>query len=323
MDEHVIILIWVDDLIIAANNVRSVNEIKSALNNNFKMTDLGQLSWFLGISFEIENDCIKMHQTKTVERILERFQMTECNPKTVPCNVFVNKEIDCDSKELSNPTLFREILGSLIYLMSCTRPDLGYIVSKLSQYMQKPTHAHLNLCKFVLKYLKGSKDYCLKFRKSYDEMNLIGHCDSDWGGTEDRRSVSGYCFLLNSDGPLISWKSKKQPTVALSSCEAEYCSITFCVQEAKFLSYLMSDMMCTKILPVNVHVDNQGAIMLAKNPVQHQRSKHIDIKYHFIRSEVESGSIVLNYIPTDQDIADLFTKPVSKIKFRKFDVIHG
>lgn len=155
--------------------------------------------------------------------------------------------------------------------MTGTRPDLCYVVTKLSQNMAKPTESDLNLAKYVLRYLKGTREQCL--RKSETPLKLTGFCDSDWGASvKDRRSITGYNFQLSEKGPLISWKSRKQPTVALSTCEAEYISLASAVQE--FLKQLCKDMNIV-IDVVLIHVDNQGTINLAKNPVNYQKSKHI------------------------------------------------
>ena len=249
--------------------------------------------------------------------------MTESNPKAIPCDLSVNKFNLSDSTELEDPRLYRKMVGSLIYIMIGTRPDLSYAVTKLSQSMSKPTKAHLSLAKHVLKYIKGTLNYCLTFKKSDVPLKLIGYCDSDWGTSEDRRSITGYGFQLSEQGPLISWKSKKQKVVALSTCEAEYMAMTCAVQEANFLRQLYSDVTNSEKESVILHVDNKGAIELAKNPVYHQRSKHIDIRYHFIREQVERNIVDLIYVPSDENIADIFTKPASKQKLTKFSFIRG
>ncbi|XP_066954374.1 uncharacterized protein [Macrobrachium rosenbergii] len=225
--------------------------------------------------------------------------MNECNPKAIPCDLSVNKLISSDSKELANPKLYREIVGSLIYIMTGTRPDLSYVVTKLSQYMSNPTVAHLSLARHVLKYLNGTLHYCLTFKKSDDPLCLVGYCDSDWGASEERRSNTGYCFKLYEGGPLISWKTKKQKVVSLSTYEAEYVVITNAMQEGNFFRQLYADMINCNGETIILNVDNKVAIALAKNPVHHQRSKHIDIKNHFLRSQIESKIVDLVYVPSN------------------------
>ena len=171
--------------------------------------------------------------------------------------------------------------------------------------------------------MKGTKSLGLNFIKSDSNLEVYGYCDSDWGGSLDRRSISGYCFMLQKNGPLVSWKSCKQNIVALSSCEAEYVALTSAFKEARFLRQLFSDINGREIQSVKLFGDNQGAIALAKNPVHHQRSKHIDIRYHFIRFDVEEGIVNLEYVPSDKNYADLFTKPLSSIKFIDFALIRG
>ena len=211
-------------------------------------------------------------------------------------------------------------MGSLIYVMTGTRPDLCYIVTRLAQHMSKPTQANLNAAKYALGYLKGTSEQGLRFRKSESPLTLIGYSDSDWGGsTSDRKSISGYSFKLSECGPLVSWKSRKQQTVTLSTCEAECIALAETVQEGKFLRQLCIDLRILQVSnSVSIHADNQGAIKLAKNPVSHQRSKHIDIKYHFIRSELQLGTISARYIASEENLADILTKPVSINKLKKF-----
>ena len=194
-------------------------------------------------------------------------------------------------------------------------------MTRLSQYLSKPQNVHLNLAKFVLKYIKGTLNYKLTFRKSAKGLSLTAYRDSDWGSSDDRRSISGYCFFLHNDGPLISWWSKKQGIVALSSCEAEYIALAMTVQEAKFLRQLLADMTGDKPKNVNVLADNTGAIELSRNPVYHQRSKHIAIRYHFLRSEVQSQNITVSYVPSEQNYTDMFTKPLSKQRLASFESI--
>ena len=260
---RVIIITWADDLIIATNNETILNDCKDKFQCKFQMKDIGQLKHFLGINFNFTGDCITMDQRTCQENILDKFKMSDCIPKPVPCDININNVSQCDS-DMVDPKLYREMVGKLIYLMTNTRPDITFAVTKLSQYSTRPTRAHLNLVKNVLRYLKSTLDYKLTFKKSTDGLKLVGFSDSDWGSSDDRKSISGYCFFLNSDGPSISWKSKKQPIVTLSSCEAEYVALTQALQEAKFLQQLFSDMYQSNKECVTIFADNRGAIDLSK-----------------------------------------------------------
>ena len=322
-NDILIVLIWVDDIIMISSNESKLNDLKKSFKSEFKMTDLGLLTWFIGMQFIRSESSIEINQTLYVEKILKRFEMSDCHPCKIPIDPsFVNlSTVDSPELSIEETKLYREIVGSLIYVMTGTRPDLSFVVSKLAQYMSKPLQVHLNAARHVLKYLKGTSHFCLKFSK-VDSINLIGFCDSDWGASEDRKSYSGFCFMLNSSGPLISWKTRKQQTVALSSCEAEYMSITDAIQHGLFLKQLLYDLLNVE-LSINLGVDNQGAINLAKNPVNHQRSKHIDIKFHFIRDEIQKGIVTLFYVHTNDNISDMFTKPITQRKIKQFDVIWG
>jgi hypothetical protein len=246
--------------------------------------------------------------------------MTNCKPKNTPSE----QKLEGNTETYENQREYRMAIGSLIYAMTCTRPDISWVVTKLSQYLSNPLKYHWVGVKHVFRYIKGTLDYKLCFRKS-DEINLYGYSDADWAvSMEDRRSVTGYCFSLTKSGPLISWKSRKQPTVALSTCEAEYMALAACVQECLFLLQLLNDFMCTQTMPITIYEDNQGTIELSKNPIQHQRSKHIDVRFHFIRDEIMKNKVKIEYCPTMEMLADLLTKPITKAKLEKFhDVIFG
>ena len=161
----------------------------------------------------------------------------------------------------------------------------------------------------MFRYLKGTLDYKLCFQKYDDCLTLTGFSDADGGGSEGRKNTSGYCFLLNKSGSAISWKSRKQPAVALSICEAECIATSVAIQEAKFLTQLLNEIDVEKVEPVTLFVDNQSTIAMANHPIRKQRTKHIHIKYHFIRSEIKNDSTAVNYVPSEENMADVFTKP--------------
>ena len=197
--------------------------------------------------------------------------------------------------------------------MTATRPDLSYIVTKLSQNMSNPSMQDLSVAKGVLRYLQGTLDYSLVFKKAKENVKLQGYCDSDWASSySDHKSISGYVYKLNKDSCFVSWKCKKQNVVALSSCEAEYIALSACVQESLYLRKLLTFMYDADVESnVMIGVDNQGTIQLAKNLVHQQRSKHIDVRYHFLRDAVSDGIVMLYYVPTNENVADVLTKPVS------------
>ncbi len=307
--ERVTVIIWVDDLIIAASDNDLLNNVKKMMTSRFKMKDLGKLKHFLGIDFNQNEGVVKMNQKRYILRILERFSMSDCKPRSTPCEQKLDYNSDSDPVD---PKRYREAVGSLIYLMTCTRPDLSWIVSKLSQYLSDPYEQHWSTVKHVMRYLKGTIDLELCYKKSDEKLKLVAYSDADWASDlNDRRSTTGYCFSLTQDGPLISWKSKKQSTVALSTCEAEYKSM-YLVQ---LLNSMDNDCL---YIPVQIFEDNQGAIALSKNPVCRQRCKHVDVRYHFIRSALSNGKVTVEYCPTEEMVADVMTKPVTKFKLEKF-----
>ena len=205
---------------------------------------------------------------------------------------------------------YSSAVGSLMYAMTATRPDIAFAVSALSAFMANPGEKHWIALKRVLRYLQGTRHYTLVLGGS--QVELRGWCDADWGTDKDtRRSVTGYIFKVGNG--VISWQSKRQPTVATSSTEAEYMSVSYAAREAAFLHQLLAEL-GYKQGCITLHCDNQSCIALCNNPAYHQRSKHIDVQHNFIREKVEAGDITLQYMPTEQMAADALTKPLPKGK---------
>ena len=200
-----------------------------------------------------------------------------------------------------------------MYAMLCTRPDIAYAVSQLSQFNSNPSDAHQRALIRLLQYLKSTKDFSITYGENNDsEFTLQGFSDADYGTTEDRRSVSAYLYTLY--GGAISWMAKKQPTVALSSTEAEYIALTQAVKESIWTQRILRELGRDVKNGNVIHEDNQGAIALAHNPEFHARTKHMDIQYHFIRNCVQDGTIQLRYCPTIDMVADQLTKPLGRAK---------
>ena len=320
---NIFLVHWVDDILIAAKPC-ILKSVKASLEKRFKMKDLGKVSFFLGIEFESDTKTLSICQSRYISRVLTRFRMHDCKPRSTPCEMNPNQSMNhvTDSEPLNEQDLktFRQIVGALIYIMVATRPDISFIVTRLSQFMSCAQQNHMIMARHVLRYLKGTMNDKMVFTKS-TTLNITGFCDADWANGNDRKSITGYCFRITEKGPMISWNSRKQQTVALSSCEAEYMSLCSAVQEGKYLISFLNEILDLNQISFDLSCDNQGAIALAKNPVNHKRSKHIDIKYHFVRDEIIMKRLCVKYISTEENVADILTKPVSSKRLNKFQSV--
>lgn len=222
---------------------------------------------------------------------------------------------------------YQSAVGSLMYLMLCTRPDIAYAISQLSRFAANPTEKHKTAVKHLFRYLKGTSGFGLVFDSSHRDRGLFGYTDANWARDHDRRSTGGYLFLLF--GTVLTWSSKRQATVALSSCEAEYIAETEAAKEAIWLRRLLRNFNFVGPSTVKIMGDNRGALALAKNPEFHSRTKHIEIKYHFVREKVAEGLVELEWVGTADNLADGMTKPLPTAAFQAFRkgigmrVVHG
>ena len=320
-DTIAVVAVYVDDLIVMTKTAEEMQQIKESLALHFEMKDMSDLHYCLGISIEQERQhkCPWMHQKQYIQNLLKKYGLSEAKTVSTPADISVKlKKDDGFSKEV-NPVTYQSIVGSLLYAAIATRPDISQAVGVVSKFCSKPTEAHLTAVKRILRYLKGTLNLAIKYQKSENDP-LIGYSDADWAGDlDDRHSTTGNIFLMTG-GP-ISWLSKKQAAVALalstSISEAEYVALSSVTQEAVWLrKLLISDLQVTSQESTLIMEDNQGAISIAKNPVAHSRTKHIDIRYHYIREAVQEGIMNLCYCPTEQMIADLLTKPLPREHFK-------
>ena len=314
-NEKLYVLSWVDDLVIAGSNNESIELLKKTLEGKFKMDDRGKLEWFLGMQVSQENDNVTLDQEKYIESVIEKFGMQDSNPSRTPAENNLKLVKATESETLVDERLYRSLVGSLLYIAKQTRPDIVWIVNVLSRFMDKPSNTHWLAGKRVLRYLQATKSLKLVYPRDND-FQLHGESDVDWSEDhDDRRSTTGYFFKLGFSGGAVSWQTKKkQQTVALSSCEAEYQGLAAAVEEATFLRSILCEMGYQQRQATRIGEDNQSCIKLANNPVMHKRSKHIDTKYHFIREKVEDNAVELVYTPTDQLAADLLTKALPQVK---------
>jgi hypothetical protein len=268
----------------------------------------------LGLEVSQRQDAIFLNQGKYEVEILKRFGMLDCKEMATPM-VSNLKLLQNRTSETMDVTLYRKMVGSLMYLMNM-RPDICFVVNTMSQYMEHPKQVHLVTAKHVIRYLKGTLDYGIKYVIDH-EFGLYGYSDSDWvGNILDRKSTSAYCFNIGSS--MVSWSNRKKSCVALSMVEVEYVVACATCREAVWLRKLMYGLFGLKLEATCIWCDNQSCMRFSENLVFHDRSKHIEIKYHYIRDMVHRGAVRLQYVTTEEQVADVLTKPLSRMKFEHF-----
>jgi ribonuclease HI len=309
---HLLILaVHVDDCMLTGDSAEMIAEFKEKLNNCYALTDLGPIHWLLGIKITRDRTArtISLSQTAYIDDIVKRFDLTDAKSYAtpmIPGAIYSKKDVPASPEEsvrMKN-TPYREAVGSLMYAAIATRPDIAYAVSALSQFLDNPGNAHWQAVKHVLHYLIGTKSHELTY--GGERHDLEGYTDADGAMQEHRHAVSGYAFIM--DGGAVSWSSKKQELVTLSTAEAEYVAATHAAKEAIWLCQLLSDIHPSAPTCIPLHCDNQAAIKLATDDNYHARTKHIDVRYRFIRQTVKQGAIALAYCPTEDMVADALTK---------------
>jgi hypothetical protein len=318
-------------MLIAAKDKTHIGEIKSQLKLEFDMKDMGVARKILGmeISRDRKEGKLWLSQENYVLKVLERFNMKEARPVSTPlAGHFKLSSEQCpkspEEKEEMSRVPYASAVGSLMYAMVCTRPDLAHAVSLVSRFMSDPGKQHWEAVKWILRYLRGTAKVGLLFQglEEGEPKVLQGYVDADYAGDLDqRRSITGYVFMVA--GCIISWKAELQDTVALSTTEAEYMAAVEAAKEALWLQGLV-DTFGVKQEEVKIHCDSQSAIHLAKDQRYHKRTKHIDIRYHKIREWIlEKKVIELVKISTKKNPADMMTKVIPVEKFQaSLDFIH-
>lgn len=312
-DLSIIIAIYVDDFLIFYRHINDLNQTKDFLHSVFKMKDLGEARSCLGMKIHQHNDGIDIDQSTYIEDILKRFGMQDCKPMGTPSDTsqklsanMVNEEND-----LTGKIAYREAVGSLIHLANCTRPDIAFAVNNVSRFNAKHGTEHWGAVKRIFRYLKGTINLKLRFRND-NIGQLYAFCDSDWASDPDkRRSCSG--FTVQMANAAISWHSHLQEIVALSSTEAEYIALSECVKQVLWLRKLTNELNPTHDATI-IRMDNESSIKLSKNDAFSARSKHIDVRYHHTRELIDRNVIMIEFVATAKNTADLLTKAVPKCK---------
>lgn len=323
-EEPVVIAVYVDDILIAGKTDEKIAEVKTALSNRFDVKDMGELHYFLGVKIvqDHKKGTIWMGQPLYTDTLISTFNMQDAKTCKTPANPSIKLTKASDDSTYVDMEEYQSAVGKLIYLSTRTRPDIAYAVSSVAKFTSKPTSQHWTAVKHILRYLAGTSNYGLLFTGSKSNV-CTGYSDADWGGdVNDRKSTSGYLFKMC--GGSVSWRSKKQSCVALSTAEAEYMSLASAAQEAIWLSRLITELHRSDTpKPAIVYEDNQSAICMTKNPQFHGRSKHIAIKYHFIRDETKQGTIDVRYCRSNDMIADMLTKGLCAEQFMKLREMTG
>ncbi|GKC38531.1 ribonuclease H-like domain-containing protein [Tanacetum coccineum] len=307
------LLLYVDDIVLTASSQPLLQRIIASLHQEFSMTDLGSLNYFLGISVTRDSSGMFLSQKKYAVEILERAHMANCNPCRTP--VDTESKLGNDGDPVSDPTLYRSLAGSLQYL-TFTRPDISYAVQQVCLHMHDPREPHFSALKRILRYVRGTLDYGLQLFSS-STTSLVAYSNADWVGCPTtRRSTSGYCVFLGNN--LLSWSAKRQPTLSRSSAEAEYRGVVNAVVETCWLRNLLRVLHTPLSSATLVYCDNVSAVYLSSNPVQHQRMKHIEIDINFVRDLVAAGQVRVLHVPSRYQYADIFTKELPSALFEEF-----
>ena len=303
---------YVDDLIITGSSEVTIGEFKKEMKKSFSMSDLGLLTYYLGIQVDQKTGVTTLCQSSYALKILENAGMKGCNPSHVPMENRLRLSKN-DKSLLVDKTKYRSVISSLRYLVN-TRPDIAFAVGIVSRFMEDPRARHWAAVKQILRYLAGTVNYGCVYKLGTTETKLLGYSDSDLAGdVDDRKSTSGSVFLLGNS--LVTWVSQKQRVVALSSCEAEYIASANAACQGIWLSRLLGELLGIQAPKVRLLVDNKSAIALSKNPVHHERSKHIDTKYHFVRDCVDRGEVDIDHVSTGEQLADILTKALGRVRF--------
>jgi histone deacetylase 1/2 len=305
----IFVLVYVDDIIVASSSERATTALLQDLKGEFALKDLGDLHYFLGIEVNKVQNGIVLSQEKYATDLLKKVGMSDCKPACTPMSV--SEKLSLHEGSLLGPddaTQYRSIVGALQYL-TLTRPDIAFSVNKVCQFLHAPHTVHWIAVKRILRYLKQCAQLGIEFHKSGSTL-VSGFSDADWAGSlDDRRSTGGFAIFLGSN--LVSWSARKQATVSRSSTESEYKAIANATAEIMWVQTLLAELGIKSPRAAKIWCDNLGAKYMSANPVFHARTKHIEVDYHFVRERVSQKLLEIDFVSTNDQVADGFTKPLS------------
>ena len=312
------VILYVDDLLIFGSNIDTIEEIKTKLSKRFKMKDLGRVKQYLGIEMQYNQKEKKLHlsQEKYIESLAEKYGVTQSKRYDTPMEINLKLEASKEIKKENEDLKYRNIIGALLYIANGTKPDVSFSVNYLSRYQTCYDSTHFKYALRVLKYLYSTKSLKLVYDSEYREV-IDAYVDADWASDiVDRKSTTG--ILLRVYGNVVFWKSQKQKIVSRASTHAEYYALAECVQETLPIRRILTELGINLTNAVKIYEDNTGAISLGKNRNFSKNSKHIDVSYHFVNDYQRKGLISIEKVSTDDQIADVLTKSLSRVKFCKF-----
>lgn len=313
--DQVVLVLYVDDVLVLSPSEKLVYTVKASLAKQFEMTDMGEVRNFLGMKIDRDKKkkLMRISQRRYLESLLCRFQMEDCRPISTPMENRLRLAKGEESERTSQP--YRELVGCIMYASLTSRPDLAATANYFSQFQACPTDEHWAHLRRVLRYIKGTLEFGLMYHGNDDEPLLAVYTDADWASDiVDRRSVSGAVFKVF--GATISWFARKQPTVSLSSTEAELVALCSAACHSQWLVRVLRDLGWSSDEPVRFYEDNQSTIKIVSNPKDSGRLKHVDVKHFYVRELVEKGCIKIDYIPTNKQQADILTKSLPAPAFR-------
>jgi hypothetical protein len=315
-----IIVAYVDDILFVGPNKSFIISKKKLFMTKWECRDLGDCQEFLRMRITRKGRMILIDQCSYLKTIVERFGMTNAKFAQTPLPTGYIAKPNQGELNVQLRTEFQQVIGSLLYIMLGTRPDIAYAVTKLAQFAANPSKEHLDKARYIVRYLASTSNYALVYNGASNK-GLIAYTDSDYAADPvKRRSTTGYLFKLANG--IISWRSRAQKTIALSATEAEYMALSDCSRQAIWIQSIFSEL-GLQVKPTSICTDNQGGIFIANNPVQESRTKHIDVRYHYVRDLIEQKRVEVVWVPTDDNPADMFTKNLGHVKFLKFRSMLG
>ena len=319
-DTYAIVVAYVNDILFVRPNKSFIQSKKKLFMDKWECRDSGDCQEFLRMRIHRKRQSLLLDQCSYLTKVVERFGMTNAKYARTP---LPTGYIPVPNQGEVNPQMrseFQQVIGSLLYIMLGTRPDIAFAVTKLAQFAANPSKEHLDKARYIVRYLAGTANYALVFNGASNK-GLIAYTDSDYAADPvKRRSTTGYFFKLANG--IITWQSRAQKTIALSATEAEYMALSDCSRQAVWIQNIFSEL-GLPIKPVPICADNEGGIFIASNPVQERRTKHIDVRYHYVCDCIEQKRIDVVWIPTDENPTDMFTKNLGHVKFFKFRSMLG